>query len=211
MRLAIIGTAGRGPDAKVLASDPTRYLDRMLAAARKVSELTGAVNLVSGGASYSDHVAVLLFLEDPVRYTLELELPAALIQCPEGLCYEDNGTRDFKGNPGAVSNHYLNQMQKAFKKVKPDWSPFRDFACLEDERFVGRVQSIVTPGFLPRNLKVAEKADHVLAMTFGNGRQLKDGGTSHTMAAFLKRGVGTAYHLDLNTLKLYTGATVSAI
>jgi hypothetical protein len=205
-RVAIIGTAGRGPDAKILASDPQRYLDRMLAAARKVSELTGAVNLVSGGASYSDHMAVLLFLQEPERYRLELELPAKLVECPEGYCYDDNGTRDFKSNPGAVSNHYLKQMQKAFKQVKPGWSPFGDFRLLEGNP---RVTVTVTPGFLPRNLKVAEKADHVLAMTFGQGKRLKDGGTAHTMAAFLKRGVGTAYHLDLNTLKLYPNATVN--
>ena len=205
-KLAIIGTAGRGPDAKILASDPEHYLKRMMDAARKVSELTNSTELVSGGASWADHIAVLLFLEDLTHYTLELELPAPLVERGDDLQYYDKGTGDFKANPGAVSNHYHRLFKKAFTKTRTMWSPFKDFRSLEG---VSRVKTTVTPGFLPRNLKVAEKADHVLAMTFGQGKRLKDGGTAHTMSAFLARGVGTAYHLDLNTLKLYANATVS--
>lgn len=60
-------------------------------------------------------------------------------------------------------------------------------------------------GFLDRNLLVAAEADIFLAMTFGDGSEVKDGGTKHTVNAMLKQGK-TGYHLDLNTLKLYKNA-----
>lgn len=210
MKLAIIGTAGRGPDGKQLATDPERYLTRMLDAARKVSELTGATELISGGAAWADHIAVLLFLENPEHYSIELELPAAFE--PDGVGgyrYHDKGTHDFKDNPGAVSNHYHKLFTKAVAKVRPRFSSFLHFADVEAVHvgLAAEVRTNVGTGFLERNLVVAAKAHHCLAMTFGNGRQLKDGGTAHTMSNFLaKRNHGDAYHLDLNTLKLYKDA-----
>ncbi len=207
MRLAIIGTAGRGDDGKRLAADPERYLTRMLQAARNVAKQVGATELISGGAAFSDHIAVLLFLEDPTRYSLTLELPAPFVTDGQGgYKYFDKGSGDFKNNPGGVSNHYMRLFLKAFRKTRPDWSPFNDLAALEGYPNVTKNVGI---GFLERNLVVAAKADHCLAMTFGNGRQLKDGGTAHTMSHFLaKPNRGGAYHLDLNTLKGYKDATV---
>lgn len=201
-RLAIIGTAGRGDDGKALTARTAEYYGRMLDAARKVAALTGSKALVSGGASWSDHVAVTLFLEDPNGYSLELELPERLDRLADGrLRFHDKGTGDFKGNPGAVSNHYHKRFAKALGH-----DPYEDFAlALANEG----CSSTVTFGFHARNLVVAAKADHLLAMTFGEGRKLKDGGTAHTTEAFLARkDRGEAYHLDLNTLKLWPGATV---
>ncbi len=208
-KLAIIGTAGRADDGKRLVLDPETYLTRMLDAAREVSKLTGATELISGGAAFSDHIAVILFLEDPSHYTLELELPAPFeSDLVGGYKYFDKGSGDWKGNPGAVSNHYHRLFLKVFKKTRLTWSPFNDFSSLESYRSSGQVTINVGTGFLERNLVVAGKAHHCLAMTFGNGRQLKDGGTAHTMSHFLaKRDHGAAYHLDLNTLKLWEGAT----
>lgn len=212
-KLAIIGTAGRADDGKRLAADPERYLTRMLDAAREVSKLTGATELISGGAAHADHCAVLLFLEDPKTYTLELELPAPFVTDGiGGYKYFDKGAGDFKNNPGGVSNHYMRLFHKALSKTRPEWSPFTDFADLEFARgspaLADRITINVGTGFLERNLVVAAKAHHCLAMTFGEGRALKDGGTAHTMSNFLaKRGHGAAYHLDLNTLKLWEGAT----
>jgi hypothetical protein len=57
-------------------------------------------------------------------------------------------------------------------------------------------------GFLDRNKRVAESATHYLAMTFGDGPNVKDGGTSHTVSLMNERGV-PGWHLDLNTLKIY--------
>lgn len=201
-KLAIIGTAGRGDDGKALSANVAHYYGRMLDAARKVAELTGSKALVSGGASYADHVAVTLFLENPNGYTLELELPERLDRLADGkLRYFDKGTGDFKQNPDAVSNHY----HKRFGKVLGR-DPFDDFRAAQ---LFPTFTSTVTFGFHARNLVVAQKADHLLAMTFGTGNRLKDGGTAHTTEAFLaRRNRGDAYHLDLNTLKLWPGAVV---
>ncbi len=204
-KLAIIGTAGRGDDGKRLAADPDRYLLRMLDAARKVSEITGATSLISGGAAWSDHLAVLLFLHDPSRYSLELEVPAELVSDgANGLKYHDKGTGDFKNNPGGVSNHYHRLFNRAVGTLRLS-SSFQDFAKAVE---AGAVVNVGT-GFFERNLVVASKADYCLAMTFGDKAQLKDGGTAHTMSAFLRKANhGQAFHLDLNTITLYKGARV---
>lgn len=218
MKLAIIGTAGRGEDGKRLASDPNNYIQRMLDAAKKVSEITGSTDLISGAAAWADHIAVLLFRDNPDKYSIELELASPLVS--DGNCgykFDDKGTGDFKNNCGAISNHYHKQFKKAFHKSRPSWnpapawSPFDDFFALNCKRanHPEKVIFNVGTGFLERNLEVAQKADHCLAMTFGNGKRLKDGGTAHTMSNFLVKGMGTAWHLDLNTLKLYEGAVVS--
>lgn len=202
-RLAIIGTAGRKDDATELASNPTLYLSRMLDAAREVIRLTGAKTLVSGGAAAADHIAVLIYLQNLQNLFLELELPERLVVKNDLLEYFDTGVRDPFQNAGGTANFYHRQFAAMFDT---GWSPFMDFR----KAIVSRnAKTTVTRGFHARNLVVAGKADHVLAMTFGEGRRLKDGGTAHTMAAFLARkDRGDAYHLDLNTLKLYKGATV---
>ncbi len=210
-KLAIIGTAGRGNDGKKLAADPERYLTRMLDAARKVSEMTGVTKLVSGGAAFADHCAVLLYLEDPKRYSLELEIPAAFESDLIGGCkYFDKGSGDFRSNPGSVSNHYHRLFKSALSKTRPNWSPFNDFATLVGlTAQPSNVTINVGAGFFERNLVVAAKADHCLAMTFGDKSLLKDGGTAHTMGAFLARpDHGEAFHLDLNTMSLYRNARV---
>ncbi len=81
------------------------------------------------------------------------------------------------------------------------------------DRFFAKVPNTSKPngeithhgGFLDRNLLVAKDADMFLAMTFGNKSEVKDGGTKHTVNAVLKQGK-QGYHLDLNDLKLYSGA-----
>lgn len=62
--------------------------------------------------------------------------------------------------------------------------------------------------FKDRNTCVANAADVFLAMTFGNGPVVKDGGTADTVAKMLARGV-EGYHLDLWTGTLHKGARLS--
>lgn len=62
-------------------------------------------------------------------------------------------------------------------------------------------------GFKDRNTLVANAADVFLAMTFGNKREVRDGGTKDTVIKMLERpSTVTGYHLDLNTCKLYEKA-----
>lgn len=80
-------------------------------------------------------------------------------------------------------------------------------------RFFAKVPDAAKPNgekinhgsFLDRNLLVAKDADLFLAMTFGHKNEVKDGGTKHTVKAMLGQGK-RGYHLDLNSLKLYSDA-----
>lgn len=204
--LAIIGTAGRKEDAPHLASDPKRYYTRMLDCARRVANIVGADTLVSGGAAWSDFMAIALFLEAPTRYRLLLELPEKLdVSSEHKRVYRDTGEVDWVNNPGGTSNHYLRAFSKQCHSFMGSFFPWVPY---EDVSLNPMCTITVTKGFKERNLEVA-KAYHCLAMTFGDKRQLKDGGTAHTMSAFLAReGHGDSYHLDLNTLSLYKGAVV---
>ena len=204
--LAIIGTAGRKNDAALLAADPERFAERMLAAALKVADRTKTNHLVSGGAAWADHVAVWLFLSDPTRFTLQIEAPAPFVTAGTGgLEYADTGERDFIKNPGGTSNHYLRAFADTLGLARPEWSPFIDFALVAGHP---RATIRVTHGFQPRNLLVAQST-HALAMTFGGGRVLQDGGTAKTMTAFLARpDHGESYHLDLGAMRMHAGAQV---
>lgn len=202
--LAIIGTAGRGDDYAKLSSDPQRYWNRMIESARKVAELAKADTLVSGGAGWADHCAVALFLSNPSHYHLVLELPAPLeADDYDGLRFRDSGLR---GDCGGTANYYHNRFTKALQTFRgATWSSFIDFKIATSHP---NCAVRVTPGFKARNLKVAEQANHCLAMTFGEGRKVKDGGTAHTVGAFLAKKTGECFHLDLNTLKGYKNATL---
>lgn len=57
-------------------------------------------------------------------------------------------------------------------------------------------------GFKDRNKMVAKEADAYIAMTFGDGPDVKDGGTKHTVDMMDKLGA-QGFHLDLNTFELY--------
>lgn len=206
MKLAIIGTAGRKEDATRLASNPKLYYTRMLDCARYVAKLVGADTLVSGGAAWADMCAVLLFLEQPDSYKLELELPAELVSDSYvGCAYLDTGKRDWITNPGGTCNFYLRSYSSQCRDFTDSSFPWSELARAKAH---SGASLRVTPGFKERNLKVA-KADHCLAMTFGEGAKLKDGGTAHTMGAFLARkGHGRSFHFDLTTLRFYEGATI---
>lgn len=206
IKLAIIGTAGRKDDAPRLAANAEHFYRRMLDCARVVAEKVGADTLVSGGAAWADFMAIALFLESPDRFRLLLELPETLsISTEKRQAYLDTGEVDWVTNPGGTSNHYLRQFARQCHHFMGPFFPWVQYDTVSCHVAVVHT---VTRGFKARNTEVA-KADHCLAMTFGDGHQLKDGGTAHTMGEFLARpDHGQSYHLDLNTLKLYANARI---
>lgn len=206
MKLAIIGTAGRKDDAARLGGNPGHYYRRMLDAARQVAIYIGADTLVSGGAAWADFMAIALYLEPPNKYQLELHLPAPFcVDAGRGWAFLDTGGVSWITNPGGTANHYLRQFAKQCEPFGGEDFPWKQYKTVQADPEVWTCRS---QGFKERNLEVA-KADHCLAMTFGDGRKVKDGGTAHTMSAFLARpNHGASYHLDLNTLKLYKDAIV---
>jgi len=57
------------------------------------------------------------------------------------------------------------------------------------------------------------KSDFLLAMTFGNEHEVKEGGTAHCVKCYLdrvrKEGIfDKSFHYDLNSGKIYEGCTL---
>lgn len=210
-RLAIIGASGRDEDGQRFANQPDMFLRRMVDAARTIASLTGARILVSGGAAWADHIAILLFLEEPMRFSLHLHLPAFLRadpRDPHSMEYLDSGADGGK-SAAAVSNRLHREFHRQIAPLRPGWSPFRD---LHTAFVHTSATNRLYRGFMPRNDAVAADADAVLAMTFGAGPQVKArSGTAYTMAAFLRsHDRSRAFHLDLSSMRLCRNATVAA-
>lgn len=162
--LAIIGTAGRGDDAKKLTID---HWNEMVKVAEEIAKFEKATDLVSGGAAWADHVAVQLYFNKDIP--LKLFLPAN----------EDDLM---------TAQNYHAHFSMAIGR-----NTWKEVMGLKYESY-GR--------FKDRNSKVAKFGNVFLAMTFGDGAVVKDGGTKDTVEKMLKRDIN-GYHLDLNTMKLY--------
>jgi hypothetical protein len=193
--LAIIGTAGRGSDgAKLNAS----VYEKMLFVATKFV-IGSTFEVVSGGAAWADHLAVSVFLQGYVS-KLTLYLPCSFDLANRE--FEDRGGIDWKTNPGGTSNYYH---QLFSDKIG------RDSLLEIGDAIVNGATEMTGEGFFDRNAAVAKSATHVLAFTFGNKEQLKDGGTAQTMRTYQlnrkKLGlIDNSFHCDLNTMILYKGA-----
>ncbi len=193
--LAIIGTAGRGADARRLT--PRHFAD-MVEVARLIVDDVGPVELVSGGAAWADHVAVVLFLQElkitkTPRFRLTLHLPAEF----------DLRDRRFVEKPdaGGIANQY----HDAFLKVRDG---YRDLAAVHSSTFA---TVKVYNGFFARNSEVA-KSDHLLASSFGVGTAVIGRGTTDTLGKWLKRPErGRGWALDLNTGLFHEGPIIGAV
>ena len=189
-KLGIIGTAGRQQDGPKLNLDS---YNAMLSAASVLANAEKITHFVSGGAAWADHVAVSLFLSNN-KFSLSLHLPEIFDTLMGQYCSEE--FRD----TGSVANYYHKQF---YNKTKiPSLNEI-------GSAWAYGATVTVTRGFKERNSKVAEESDVLLAMTFGNGNIVKDGGTADTARKFLALGKLPLYHLDLNTFKLYGNGTVN--
>lgn len=194
LKVAVIGTAGRGKDAERLYSvDFLRMCD---ITNNILKTLTNEPYLVSGGAAWADHIAVNLFNNKVVKY-LDLHLPAT-------WDYEryQYGEPTQPGNAGSISNYYHRIFSK---RVSIDSLKEIDLALKSCTHTVGN-------GFFKRNKKVAE-AQAVIAFTFGNGSKLKDGGTANTLEAYFslqnkRKTKDISFHVDLNDWTIHTPASL---
>lgn len=95
--VAVIGTAGRGDDEKRMTADVFAFMkERTVAAIQTQFGLQlRHVRLVSGGSSWADHIAVVIFLEGRVP-SLELHLPCAW----DRDRFVDTGQSSWMTNPG---------------------------------------------------------------------------------------------------------------
>lgn len=201
---SIIGTAGRKEDGKALSK---KHFEAMTIVAEGLIEQFAENNypittLVSGGAAYADHVAVRLFLQRKVPH-LRLFLPAKW----EDGTYSDNGQKDPFKNPGGTCNYY--------HKLFLNSTGIHSLSEIQSAKLQGAELIEVSRGFYARNALVA-KSDFILAMTFGNEHEVKDGGTADTVRKYLTRCrkeciFDKSFHYDLNSGKLFVGCTVPDI
>ena len=184
--LGIIGTAGRGEDGKKLSKSSW---NRMLAIANETIIRIKPDYLVSGGAAWSDHLAVQLFIDYKHFVGLKLFLPVKF----DGSFDEQELTIPF--NCGRVLNHY-----------------HRDFGEVIGMDTLAQIDSVIKEGIAPftgkgfhgRNTQIADASHDLLAFTFGDDEKLKDGGTKDTWDKFIKRSNrGDGYHYNLSNHKIY--------
>jgi hypothetical protein len=170
VRIAIIGTAGRKEDAAKITKE---LFQNMVNKAEDIITKEWnfsweQVDLLSGGAAVSDHVAVILYLKHVQDGTqLTLELPCDF---DDGR-FIDTGRYDYISNPGRTSNYYHDK----FSKIMQGSSLLQIQTALD----IG-ASSTISQGFFDRNTKVAKKSTHIIAFTFGDGKVPKDGGTKFT-------------------------------
>ena len=158
MTLAVIGTAGRDKSKKM-----TRDLWIWMLA--NAQERTEGEHLVSGGAAWSDHLAVAMYLTGVVdRLTLHLPAPFS------GAAFVGP-----KNSSAAAANYYHSR----FSYVRGTNSMAEIQAAIKKGCEVTFESSM--PGYsgmFARNDRVAQ-ADRMLAYTFGEKEPI-DGGTRYT-------------------------------
>lgn len=143
-------------------------------------------HLISGGAAGIDHICVQAFNAGFIS-RLSLYLP----------CVFDTVECLYTGETATVANYYH---QKFKYNLGVD-------SLIEIQKAIDNgAEVIVGDGFHARNTLVAKWSTLLLAMTFGNGATLKDGGTADTVRKFNAQFPDKSWHLDLNDFKLYNPA-----
>ena len=173
--MGIIGTAGRKNDKIHMTK---QLWENMIVHAITTVEDRNPEELVSGGAAWADHLAVVLFRENLVP-SLTLYLPAEFQNSkfvhPQGQ-YR---------NPGSIANYYHQNMSRQL-----GYSTLRELQSAID----AGAKVHVIQGFKTRNTYVARASDYLLAFTFGtHSGTYRPGqpGYTHHQPAGLKDG-GTA-------------------
>lgn len=171
--VAIIGSAGRNDEIQMVTKE--RYEAMILEAENIIVEQWGLdwnhVHLFSGGAANADHVAVDLYLKHKPtsEIKLTLELPCKF---HHGQYFSIEGDRNWKTNPGGISNFYHRRFSKKIGNDE-DYS----LSQIQTAFDTGAVLHF-SKGFFDRNCKVA-KSEKMIAYTF-NKTAPKTGGTGHT-------------------------------
>ena len=149
-------------------------------------------HLVSGGAAWADHIAVELYLKG-LAPNLTLYLPCSF----ENGKYKDTGVFDFKTNPGGTLNYYHSLFSKKIGRNSLD----------DISRAIQKGAKIeIKEGFFARNSSVA-KSDCLLAFTFGDGPDVKPGGSLDTVTKWRKlhwsADPNRGFHVDLHSFDMY--------
>ncbi len=171
LHIGVIGTAGRKDDSALMNKALYNQMYSILLSDLKNFE-GSKITLVSGGAAWSDHLAVRAFLDKQVE-DLKLYLPAP---------FKNSEFEEFysaKLTPGRIANYYHQMMEHRGIDSRKQIQISIDQGA----------KVYIRKNFWERNLDVA-KVDVLIAFTFGtkSGSSqaraieagLKDGGTAHT-------------------------------
>jgi hypothetical protein len=162
-RVAVIGSAGRGEDAPKMSN---ALFGLAVARARTLIKDYENVELVSGGAGWMDHIAVTLFLDKSTN-GLELYLPCKW----DGDKFLDTGASSWRTNPGRTANQYHREFSRKLERNTLDE--------IAQAKAAG-ARLVEGTGFHARNSQIAANCDVLIAFTWGNGPEPKDGGTLDT-------------------------------
>lgn len=185
MKLAVIGTAGRkGLHNRMDYSTYYKMYARLLGHLQKHCK-DQPVTLISGGAAWSDHLAVTAWRAQVVD-DIHLYLPCYFDL--DKMQYEDSGLWDWRENPGKTANYH-----------------HQNFQHQTEIRSLAEVGSVVEAGkatyhwgFYKRNQAIAEACDAVLAYTNNPGNfDPAPGGTRHTWAQISKL-FKPRFHVDIS-------------
>lgn len=177
--VAIIGTAGRDKQNIYTATLYDKMVDVVKYMIRNLTDIV----LISGGAAWSDHIAVKLYLEGYVS-KLILHLPCNF----SNNMYEDNGKYNWYENPGRTCNAY----HRKFSQIIGTNS-FNEITLAINKGAEVHIHN----GFHARNMPVAKGCDHMIALTWSSGNEPSDGGTVHTWKHCPSL---SKYHVSLATL-----------
>lgn len=200
-KISIVGAAGRKEDFAKLTQ--AKYKEMYGITHKYIADSFSKtpICLVSGGAAFADHLAVLIFLDNS-SFTLKLYLPCEYDLEKER--YVDTGIFDWAINPGGTANYYHRKFSNAIYANK-----FHSLKQIGSAIKAGAEVEIIN-GFMNRNSAVAQ-SEYLLAFTFGNRSVVKDGGTHDCVFKYLnnragKKNLGT--HVDLNDMKVYNDIEV---
>lgn len=160
MTIAIIGTAGRDKT-KPMTLELWKWMLRDVYA-----RVPKGAHVVSGGAAWADHLAVILHLFNHAELTLHLPAPF----------YDGRFVETGYKSAGATANYY----HRLFGQVIGRDTLDQIRATFQTAHWV--TEEPASPGIggmFARNAKVAQ-ADELIAYTFGEGDVPADGGTKDT-------------------------------
>ena len=185
MKTGIIGSAGRLDDEAKLTYDVYQKTAKQVLTLCKD---LGSTHMVSGGAACIDHIGVSIYLRD--YFDLILHLPAYFDMVDVKF---ENGFDRF--DDGRTLNYYHGAFSRKLGR--------NSLLDIKKALALGATAH-VTPGFKNRNTKVAEDSDILIAATFGDGKNLKPGGTLDTWNKFTNlKPTNKKFHIDLHTGLVY--------
>jgi hypothetical protein len=188
INVSVIGTAARDNDElkKMTADVFNRMVNKCDDVICRELKLSPAeVCLVSGGAVWSDHVAVKLYLSG--RYGgLTLHLPCAFHT--DSNQFEDNGSQVSRENPGRSANMYHRQFSQVL-----GMDTLHEIAKSQAQG----AELIKSKGFHERNAQVAQ-SPYLIAFTWSLGAQPTNGGTFDTWTQYTSQ---YKTHVSLPELK----------